>query len=201
MKRGLFTALSLTLLFTACKKADVAAPVAATNTGDQFIGAGSSTGLQSSIHSSTVRITSWEPTGGWSKTQYTDDQVRMQTTRSFREMTQAQLAQGALLVFSKGYNFADATMDKPLELPFYFFLPYERMNLPVYWEYLGKLNGVDMSLKMGNDAMSSFTNAHDNIKFRYFILSPQELQRLNKTAQEMRAMSYEQLTTLYHIAP
>src|SRR4051812_36591592 len=115
MKQVLLTTFSLALLFTACKKTDVAAP-AETNTDAVVTGSGPmgsqtpNRGLQSSLQTSSVRITDWETMNGWEKTTLGEAQVKMTSSRNFHEMTQNQLDHGAVLVYSKGYNFADASM-------------------------------------------------------------------------------------------
>lgn len=206
MKRGLFTTLSLVLLVTACRKEDVTAP-AATSTTDTTAfpatppPAHPERGLVNSINNSNVIVTDWEPANGWTRSTGDNNTMKYTTSRGFHAITQDVLDHGAVLVFAKGYNFADTSAMRAMGMPFYFYLPIERMNYPVYWEYLKKMEGVDVSLKMRDDAGSYFDNGQGNIRMRYFVLSPQELQRRGWTAESVRGLSYDQLTTLYSLMP
>ncbi|TCZ73965.1 hypothetical protein [Flaviaesturariibacter aridisoli] len=206
MKRVLFTTLSLVLLASACRKADVAAPNDAISIDTtQFPAtpppAHPERGLLNNINSSNVIVTDWEPANGWNRSAGDNSTVRYKTSRSFHAITQALMDNGAVLVFSKGYNFADTSAMRPMGMPFSFYLPIERMNFPVYWEYLKKIGGVDVNLQMKEDAASVFNSGQGNIRLRYFVLSQQELQRRGWTPNSARTLSYDQLTSMYGLVP
>lgn len=206
MKRGLFTTLSLLLLATACRKADMDQPAdAAIVDSTEFPATPPPThperGLVSSINNNNVIVTDWEPANGWTRTIGDNQTLKYATSRGFHAITQSLIDNGAVLVFSKGYNFSDTSAMRPMGMPFYFYLPIERMNFPVFWEYINKIGGVDVNLQMKNDAAPWFDNGQGNIRLRYFVLSPQELQRRGWTPRSARSLTYNELTSTYSLTP
>ncbi|RYZ00430.1 MAG: hypothetical protein EOO11_01530 [Chitinophagaceae bacterium] len=195
MKRAIFTSALMALLFSACSKKDVVADTAplpqaqrpATGTLEATQGGAWATGWENPV--------TWSPASG-------NDNITIYTTpRNFKQLDGAMLNNGATLVYAKGYNFSDASMDKPMGVPFYFYLPYERMNFPVYWRYVAKMYGIDLSLEMRNDQSKFFMGAQPGVKVRYFLIPPDALAQMNTTADAVRAMSYNDLVAMLHVAP
>ncbi|RYY88144.1 MAG: hypothetical protein EOO15_09835 [Chitinophagaceae bacterium] len=207
MKRVISTTLCLALLFSACRKSEIQEPQASNTTTDTTAfpatppPAHPERGLLNSINNSNLIVTDWEPGTEWTRARLDNNTLRYTMTRGFHELTQQMLDNGAVLVFSKGYNFVDPSGMPPMGMPFYFYLPIERMNFPVYWEYIKKIGGVEIKLELKEDAAPWFSSGNSNMRMRYFIFTPEELQRRGLDARTARSLSYQQLTTMYNLAP
>ncbi|GAB4091880.1 hypothetical protein GCM10028786_08060 [Flaviaesturariibacter terrae] len=199
--------LSFGLLLSACRKTDLAAPAEAEAADSTSFPATPppahpERGLVSSIHTANVVITDWESAGTWSRQPGEANTVKYGISRSFHEMTQDMLDNGSVLVFVKGYNFADSSTEmRAMGMPFYFYLPIERMNFPVYWEYLKKIGGVDISLKLLSDANAFYLAGRDRVRLRYFLLTQAELARRGLTPEALHNMTYQEISTMYGLTP
>ncbi|RYY40720.1 MAG: hypothetical protein EOO08_06210 [Chitinophagaceae bacterium] len=207
MKRGLLTTLSVALLFTACRKSEIQEPAATATTTDTTSfpatppPAHPDRGQFSSISNSSMTVTDWEPGTNWTRTNGDNGTLKYTLSRGFHQLTQSMIDNGAVLVFSKGYNFADNGNMPAMGMPFYFYLPIERMNFPVYWDYLKKIGGVDVKLELKEDAAPWFASGSSNVRMRYFVFSPQELQRRGLDTLTVRSLSYQQLVDMYNLVP
>ncbi|WP_345255655.1 hypothetical protein [Flaviaesturariibacter amylovorans] len=198
MKRALFSSALVALLFSACSKSDAVAEMAPAPENAQNQQPAGNT-VETTQNGSWV--TGWENPSTWSKTAGNDNVSIFNTPRNFKQLDQTMLNRGAIMVFARGYNFADVNMNTPLGVPFHFYLPYERMNFPVFWRYVAKMYGIDLNLEMHNDQSKYFIGAQPNVQLRYFLVPPEALARMNMTADDLRQMSYTNLVNLLQVAP
>ena len=108
---------------------------------------------------------------------------------------------GAVVVFVKGYDFTGfSKVEKPLGLPFYFMAPDE--NSGTYnWHTEFKEGNINVALQMQGAMEENFLKSSNQIRVRYFVLSPEFLKEHKLNAQALRGISYSKLTTLLGVAP
>jgi hypothetical protein len=186
MKRVIFTSACLALLFTACKKEDVAP------TDDSAaIVAGSSAG---------VFVSEWEPVPqtSWQMSTITNGTMSSSYSRATPQVNDNVRTNGKVLVFAKGYSFADTAISKPMSMPFDFYLPFERMAFPYTWLYDAGNGQINVAVGMRPGMERYFDNAKDDIKFRYVVLPYEYFVQTGLTTQALSQMSYEDLMDRLH---
>jgi hypothetical protein len=192
MKRITFTPLfSSLILFTACSKTDFPAPPPADAVASL---------AQPAPRSGPV-ITSWEAAPAWSRTEGANGTLTFSASRNFPEITPDLLENGAVLAFTTGYNLASRAPQKPLGLPFDFYTATERVDLPLHWQFRSGTGeaGVSVTLQVADEPL--FAANSGAVRIRYFVLPPQTVQKLERSAAELHNMSYRELTTLLQVAP
>jgi hypothetical protein len=192
MKNAIFTSACLVLLFTSCKKEDVAAPI------DNTVDA-----IQLQNTAVTSYISDWEPVpaAGWQASTSTNGKVDYSYTRSTPQLNAAALRGGMVKAFAKGYNFVDMTINTPQGLPFQFYLPYERMAHPYVWNMDKEQEAIKVGVSMDKSMSGMFIGAQNGIQMRYVVISPAYFTQNNTDAQSLSNMSYTQLMTKLGVNP
>jgi hypothetical protein len=192
MKRITFTPLfSFLILFTACSKSDFpAAP--APEAVASF--------AQATPQTAAV-ITGWETARAWSRSVDPNGTVTFSAARAISAITPELLEQGAVLVFTTGYNLASRAPQKPLGLPFDFYTATERFDQPLHWKFDSRPGaaGVSVNLQPGDETL--FASSSGAIRLRYFVLPPTVLQDLKRTPEELHNMSYREVAALLGVTP
>lgn len=185
MKSVLFTPLLATaFLFVSCDKSDVIAP-------EQNLVA-----PESSPSASANFVSGWENSATW-KTTVSGDNIVYSQTKMLPGITPAVRANGAVLVYARGYNFSTVQVeDKPIKLPFSFYLPWERVMSPYYWTIATADGSATVALEMKTNMEADFLPYKDNIRFRYFVLTDAFLQANNLTPVSVRNLSYAEVLNL-----
>ncbi|MDB5253082.1 MAG: hypothetical protein JWP27_2251 [Flaviaesturariibacter sp.] len=187
MKRVIFTSACLALLFTACKKEDVGA----TNDTPSALVAASSTG---------VYVSNWEsvPHDSWQSSATTNGTMSMTFNRATPQVNENVRTNGKVLVFAKGYSFADTSINKPMSMPFDFYLPFERMAFPYTWLYDAGNGQINVVVGMRPGMERDFNKAQDDIKFRYVVLPYDYFVQTGLTTAALSRMSYADLMERLH---
>lgn len=183
MKRTIFTSACFVLLFASCKKEDIART-------DDTVDA-----IQLQSSASSAFVSDWEPVpaASWQSTSSADGKMKYSYNRATPQLNASALRGGFVMAYAKGYNFIDQNMDKPMGLPFTFYLPYERMMHPYIWNIDKEQGGILVGLDMNKSMSQEFITGQNNIKMRYVVISPTYFTQNNITAQELGKLTYPQL--------
>jgi len=112
------------------------------------------------------------------------------------------LSNGYVLAFIKGYNFSKIPMaEKPLSLPFEFFLPEEDATQSLSWQVQKAEGEVQVALQLHQSLSGQFQQFRKDIQVRYFVLTPQFLQQHKLTQAQAHQLSYTKLISLLQVAP
>ncbi|MDB5196546.1 MAG: hypothetical protein JWP88_917 [Flaviaesturariibacter sp.] len=190
MKRVIFTSLSLAMLFTACKKESISEENSVPEA------------IQLPNTTSAAYVSDWEGvnSSAWTSTA-TNDELTYEFNKTISQVNTGVLRSGVVMAFAKGYNFADANMNKPMNLPFTFFLPYERMAFPYNWNYDKQEGSVKVGLTMKRGMQSEFLAAQNNIKMRYVVISPAYFAQTGTDAATLSRLSYNELMAKLNVNP
>lgn len=144
--------------------------------------------------------TGWEEVSQWTRTVSGNDVV-YHFNRNTPELEKQTLKNGAVVVFVKGYDFTGfSKAEKPLGLPFYFMAP-EEASGTYNWHTQSREGNINIALQIQGASEESFLKANEQIRIRYFILSPQFLKEHKLNAQSLRGISYTKLALLLGITP
>lgn len=144
--------------------------------------------------------TDWEEVPQWSRTTSGNDVV-YSFNRNTPELEQRTVNGGAVVVFVKGYDFTGfSKVEKPLGLPFYFMAP-EGNSGTYNWNTEYNAGNINVALRMQGGMEENFLKANNQVRIRYFILSPQFMKENKLNAQALRGISYTKLAALLGIAP
>ena len=112
------------------------------------------------------------------------------------------LSKGYVLAFIKGYNFSKMPMaEKPLSLPFEFFLPEVDAKQSISWQVEKAEGNVQVALQIQQNFSDQFQQFGKNIKVRYFVLTPLFLQQHKLTQAQVHQISYTKLVSLLQLEP
>lgn len=143
-----------------------------------------------------VFISDWEPATSWA-TFKNQEIIQYSLKRILPELQLKQLKESQLIVFVKGYQFKDtAPTEKPLSLPFYFFIPEENALKPIYWNYTRSAGKVDIMLQAPLELEEKLSQTKGKVLFRYFILDKAFLKQQKLSPKALRNLSYQQLLKL-----
>lgn len=145
--------------------------------------------------------TDWEAVPDWKSNESNGVQV-YNFNRNTPELNDAVLKGGAVVVFAKGYDFEgfSRSAEKPLTLPFYIMSANDNTNDTYNWTTDNTAGNIAVSLKMPKDLAQTFSKAHSNIRFRYFVLPQNVLEAHHLTPSALHQMPYNKFTELMGIA-
>lgn len=180
MKHVIFTSTFLILLFTSCKKEEMSASVEAAQSS------------KTSPATSGVYVSNWEvtPALNWQVSNSSEGSKVYNYTRSIAQVNNDVLNNGTVLVFARGYNFADLQMDKPMPIPFVFYLPYERMASPYVWNDEKKNGAVTIKVGMNAEMEKYFLANGSGLQLRYVVLPADFIEKNNLTIQSVSRLAY-----------
>ncbi len=106
------------------------------------------------------------------------------------------------MVWTRGYDFLNMSKgDKPLGLPFTWVPADERYIHPYLWHYYSTENNVSVAVEMHPEMIENFTAAKQDIRMRYFVITPEFMAANNLSKPALRSMSYDKLISLLNVAP
>lgn len=202
--KKIITPLCLLLAFTACKKQDLRSKGVPQESPTQLQTADSRTldGSGALKTSGTgYYITDWIGGQKWSASQSDKSNYLFINDQIIKQLDQSTLDKGAVLVFNKGYSFGASSSDqKPLGLPYYYYLPYERMAFPIRWESKLSVGHIYTVGSMNAYQAKMFIGAQDKFFTRYFVISPDYLKKYGLTSEKLHSMSYADLVKLFEVS-
>lgn len=144
--------------------------------------------------------TEWEEVPQWNRSA-SGNEVTYHFNRNTPQLESHMLKTGAVVVFVKGYDFTGfSKVEKPLGLPFYFMAPDESSGT-YNWHTESREGHINVALQMQAATEENFLKANNNIRMRYFILSPQFLEQHKLNHQTLRGISYTKLSAMLGLAP
>lgn len=191
MKHVIFTSTFLILFFTSCKKEQISASVEAAQS------------LNTSPSTSAVYVSNWEmtPALNWQLTTASEGNKVYHYTRSIAQVNNDVLNNGTVLIFARGYNFADLQMNKPMPIPFVFYLPYERMASPYVWNDEKRNGAVTIQVGMNTEMEKYFLTSGSGLQLRYVVLPADFIEKNNLTVQSVSRLSYLDLVQKLGVNP
>jgi hypothetical protein len=176
MKRGIFTSVSALVLFTACRKEEMAVS------------------LQPQTNQ--VYVSGWEPVAmnKWRSIQ-SDGTATYAYTREMTQISGGVMSDGLVAVYTKGYGAGDVFINRPMSLPFLFYTT-EQQAVPYSWEVVKGDRRIDVQVKMAIPQQEQFINGQSDVQFRYIVVPRDFILKNNLTAAEISKMSYQQLSEL-----
>jgi|GEM_PF-4020086 len=148
----------------------------------------------SSTSLASVQTSNWQPANTWQYSVGDDKEKVYSTTFSNSAITPEVRTKGAVVLYAKGYNFTgeNAPAD-PMGLPWYYYIPWERMAYPYYWEEDIKDGSATVRVKMHQDIEQAYLDHRKNLQFRYFILPEAFLKQHNLTQASAKQLSYQEM--------
>ncbi|HYH16143.1 MAG TPA: hypothetical protein VD794_13030 [Flavisolibacter sp.] len=143
-------------------------------------------------------ISEWETASSWQQSSF-NGKHQYTLKRMLPLLNKSILEEGVVLVFTKGYTFLSKKVDKPLSLPFYFFM--ENANMPLHWSVKPTLGTLEVELQVPSDNEQAFLKEKNELQLRYILLEKEFLKNKKLTPQTVRNMSYQQVVALLSIAP
>jgi hypothetical protein len=185
MKCGIFTLAAATILL-ACNKNS--------NEESQVLG-------ESGTRNSTANVSNWESVNSWNET--TDNGMKIYyTTRANTAINPDIVSKGAVVVYSKGYNFSNVPMENPpMPLPWYYYIPWERMAYPYYYDIDVKDGENTIAIKMHPDLERDYMSNRQNLSFRTFVLPEGFLKKHNMTREQAKTMPYSEMARMAGVTP
>lgn len=146
-------------------------------------------------------VSGWEVAPAW-QSSASNGITTYTFRRSTPQLTREQAMTGALVVYTKGYDFEGATKgDKPLVMPFTWIPADERYMHPYKWYYEGSDKLVSVGVQMHPTMEPKFNSSTENIRMRYFVLSPDFMKAHKLDGPAVRKLSYATLTEMLNVAP
>jgi hypothetical protein len=176
MKSGIFTSISALVLFTACRKEEMAVS------------------LQQPQNQ--VYVSGWEPVAvnQW-RSIPTEGSATYAYTRDIPQLSSGVMSDGLVAVYTKGYTAGDVMLGKPMSLPFLFYTS-EQQAVPFSWEIVKADKRIDVQVKMAIPQQEQFMNGQSNVQFRYIVVPRDFILKNNLTPAEMSKLTYQQLSEL-----
>lgn len=177
MKRVIFTSLCFALFLTACQKEDLTS--AAT----------------SEIAQKTSIVSDWKtvPSDSWQLSASTS----ASRTYSFSYTASQPIVENdALVAYLKGYNFSDASMNRPMALPFEFFSASENSTSAYSWELAKEGSTITVKVTMAPDMEQEFLNAKAPVQFQYAVMGAGYLSAKGLTPQAVNRLGYKQVMSI-----
>ena len=143
----------------------------------------------------------WESVAEWSAGEPAE-QKNFFFNRRMPELTDAELKEGAVMVFVKGYDFDgfSKSSEKPLCLPFYLMSPDEDSPYTYSWSCETSNGNIKLSLDMHPKLENTFVTGREKIRVRYFVLPKSFLEQKNCTAQSLRGKNYKQFAEMLGVS-
>jgi hypothetical protein len=181
MKRGFFTSIAVVLLFTACRKEEMAASLATTPANNT---------------SSAPIVSNWEgvPSNSWMASRDANG-ATYSYQRTMPQLGTNVMSDGLVAVYSKGYSFGEIAGNNPMAMPFLFYNN-EQQTIPYAWEFKRGMNKIDVMVKMGVSQEDMFLQNQNGIQFRYIVIPREFLIKNNLSDVAVAKMSYRQLADL-----
>jgi hypothetical protein len=146
-------------------------------------------------------FTDWETNLQWKESSSSTGKV-FSFQKQLTQLDDKILSKGYVLAFIKGYNFSKMPMaEKPLSLPFEFFMPEDDATLPISWQVKKAEGQVQVALQIHQNLSDQFQQFGKNIQVRYFVLTPQFLQQHKLTQAQAHQLSYTKLVSLLQVEP
>jgi hypothetical protein len=148
-----------------------------------------------------IFVSDWEPASSW-ETSRNQEVVQYAFTHKLPKLQTQQLKESQLIVFVKGYQFKDSSaIEKPLSLPFYFFLPEEKALKPQYWNYTASSDQLEITLQAPVNEEDKLSQTKENVQIRYFLVDKAFLKQQKLSPRALRGLSYQQLLQLTSQTP
>jgi hypothetical protein len=178
MKSLTFTLFFVLLLFSSCRKNDMAASLVNPEPGQ-------------------VYVSNWEnvSASNWKTTHDSDGTATYTYVRETPQLSNGVMSDGVVAVYTKGYSFNEMSVSKPMNLPFLFYTN-EHQSVPFAWEMAKKQGMVDVMVKMPVTDENQFIQGQSGVQFRYIVIPREFLLKNNLTNTGISKMSYEQLSEL-----
>jgi hypothetical protein len=143
-------------------------------------------------------ISEWETGNEWHSS--SDDLYYIK--KSIPQLDQQSLTNGMVLTYIKGYNFSNLPMtEKPISLPFQYFSPDDSETKAVTWQMEKSKGEIQVGVQLSRGLMNTFSQFKKNIQLRYFILTPEFLDKHQLTKEKLCNISYSQIIALTKVKP
>ncbi len=190
MKRGIFTLALVTSIFAiSCSKND--AELAVLNESGERPAAAAMGNF----------VSGWETIPSWQSS--TSNGVTLFSfKRSTPQLSRPMLEKGAVVVWTKGYDFEGVTKgDKPLGMPFTWIPADEKYMYPYIWSYQVSEKNVAVGVQMHSMMEPIFTNSKDAIWMRFFVLSEDFLTAHGMSRADVGKLTYDKLVSMLNVQP
>jgi hypothetical protein len=177
MKRAIFTSISAIVLFTSCRKEEMAVAL-------------------QTPQANQVYVSTWEPAAvsKWHLVQ-SEGTATYSYSRDIPQVTGGVTSDGLVAVYTKGYLSGDVMINKPMGLPFFLYTN-EQQAVPFSWEIVKGDRKIDVMVKMAIPQQEQFVNGQEDVQFRYIVIPRDFLLKNNLTNTQVAKMSYQQLSEL-----
>jgi hypothetical protein len=190
MMRPNFTPFLFLFILASCAKSDLPAP-----------GISEPVAEITQSHIDDPIVTGWEAPSGWNRSTPGDGTVTYSAKRSFPGKAALLSGDGSLLVYARGYNLGVSLPDKPLSLPFDFYLSANDGEAPLHWHYSAEGSELTVSVSLPAASEQQFKANQSGLRFRYIVLPPRQLETLKRSPEALRAMTYRDVAARLSIAP
>ncbi|MGZ8544523.1 MAG: hypothetical protein ACXWV0_04465 [Flavisolibacter sp.] len=142
-------------------------------------------------------ITSWERGNIWAVSDSLDYKV-FAHNRSLPAVTKEVLKSGAVLVFVKNILYDDGRrVTKPLRVPFHVLPSFGRPGYDQAWYNINTVGNILVKYRTNKHKYGIEAQLPDEqVMVRIFVLSPEDLIRLDKTPVSISRLTYQELTDL-----
>jgi hypothetical protein len=148
-------------------------------------------------------VSEWESPSKW-ESRLSQDNMIFWFNREAPQVTASVVSNGAVLVYSKDFEFrgtSDTYDNEPHLLPFYAIKPYIKELNPPYWYPVISTGNIQVNVRVYKTYIEEFHANGSNSKFRYFVFTPEVLNERGWTAEYLQSLSYTQLVQLLGVAP
>lgn len=154
-----------------------------------------------SINDASVYVTDWEKVSTWNEKGLGSDKYFYYSKTLPVSMVETS-NNTVVIVYTKGYFFSDTTAtQKPVSLPFQYFLPENNRPEPVRWSVMTNEHAVEVSLQIPESITSSFQRLGSEVQLRYFVFKAPFLEKHKLTPPALHNLTYQQVVELAQIAP
>jgi len=141
-------------------------------------------------------VTDWEAVHSWSE-QTTPEGKLFYTNRKLTDVDNKLLGKSVVLTFVKGYNFSQFPLkEKPVLLPFEFFLPEEGIKTPISWKIRKGTDELQVGFRIPDVYTNAFQINEKKIQLRHFLFHEAFLEKNKITRQALHNMTYKQVAAL-----
>ncbi len=142
-------------------------------------------------------VTNWERGNAWSVSDSLDYKV-FAHNKNLPSVTSDVLQNGAVLVFVKNIQYDDGRrVSKPLRIPFHVLPSFGKPGYDQAWYHMNAVGKVTVKYRTNKHKYGIEAQVPDEqVMVRIFVLSPEDLVRLDKTPVTISRMNYQELVDL-----
>jgi hypothetical protein len=175
----IFTSVTLVLLFSSCRKDDMAAS------------------LKDPTESNKVYVSNWEGAAStaWQSSHDSAGIATYSYQKPLPQVNNGVMSDGIVAVYTKGYSFNEFSVSRPMNLPFLFYTN-DQQTVPFAWEMEKRQGRVDVLVKMPATQENQFVQGQTGIQFRYIVVPREFLIKHDLSASAFSKLTYEDLSKL-----